>query len=498
MHPPIRIHPEHSKIFEFRGRPTVLVTACEHYGGVMNRPFDFDRHLTDCQQVGINYTRLFTLFRELQSAANPYSTCKPESTDYVAPWERTGPGRALDLQPQYDLTRWNPEFQDRLHGFLSRAAACDVVVELVLFSNTYGPENWSLNPLHAANNVNGLEAIPWFDYNTRRHPKLLAVQEAYARRMVEEVNRYDNVILEICNEPGGGTGIPGSPDPDEVNDWLDHFLRLVRQTEATLPHRHLIAGQEAFAYKLPDEAVNPRDVHQFCARSFGEMDVDAVNLHPLSNMPVGNRRYDLGRFMHAQLHLHAYRDYCLELYAQRKPLTLDEDNCATQYRDPTGWNIHRKRAWTALFCGAHYNMIDFAILPGREMGTEASQRGLREPIGHAARFLHTFDLLRARPLPDAVLQSPEPACTSAFGVDGHDVAVYLADPREIDAPGHGAPIGGALTLRIPDGDYRLSCTDPLTGMSSPQIACRAQRGTLECVVPEFVHDRVVRVQRATQ
>lgn len=498
MHPPIRIHPDHSKIFQFRGRPTVLVTACEHYGGVMNRPFDFERHLADCRALGINYTRLFTLFRELQSAANPYSTCKPESTDYVAPWERTGPGRALDLQPKFDLSRWNPEFFDRLHGFLACASRNDVVVELTLFSNTYGPENWSLNPLHAANNVDGLEAIPWHEYNTRRHPKLLAAQEAYARRLVREVNPYDNVILEICNEPGGGTGIPGSPDPDEVNDWLDHFLRLVRDTEADLPHRHLIAGQEAFAYKLPSEAFNPVDVHQFCARSFGEMDVDAVNLHPLSNMKVGDRQVDLGRFMHAQMHLRAYRDTCLAYHLERKPLTFDEDNCATQYRDPTGWTIHRKRAWTALFCGVHYNMIDFSVLPGRETGTEASRRGLRAPIGHACRFVHSLDLVRARPLPNAVVDAPEPVCASAFGVDGEDVAVYLADAREIDDPACGDPIDGPLTLRIPSGRHRLSCVDPLTGASSPKIPVRVDDGVLRCDLPAFTHDLVVRVERGSR
>lgn len=78
MSMPIRVHPYNSKVFDFRGKPIVLVTACEHYGGVMNRPFDGERYLADTAERGINYTRLFTLFRELQSAANPYSTCKPD------------------------------------------------------------------------------------------------------------------------------------------------------------------------------------------------------------------------------------------------------------------------------------------------------------------------------------------------------------------------------------------------------------------------------------
>ncbi|MFO7612549.1 MAG: hypothetical protein R6W99_08740 [Clostridia bacterium] len=39
---PIGIHPENKKIFEYKGRPVVLFCATEHYGAVMNRPFDFE------------------------------------------------------------------------------------------------------------------------------------------------------------------------------------------------------------------------------------------------------------------------------------------------------------------------------------------------------------------------------------------------------------------------------------------------------------------------
>ena len=500
MPQPIRIHPDNSKIFEFRGNPMVLNTACEHYGAVMNRPFRFDRYLEHCAEVGINYTRLFTLFRELQSAANPYSTCKPESTDYVAPFERVGPDRSLDMQPKYDLTRWSAEFLDRLHGFLRKASECGVIVELVLFSNTYGNENWNLNPLNSSNNINDVERSPWYHYNTLRNPKLVAFQEAYGRRMVQEVNRYDNLIIEICNEPGGGLGIPDSPEPEEVNEWLDHFIRLVRSTEAELPNRHLISGQEAFAYKMRDEPFNPIDVHQFSERSFSfkEMDYDVVTMHPLSNMKYGGKAHNLGRFMHAQLHLAAYRDYCLDTYAEHKPLILDEDNCATQYRNRMGWTIHRKRAWTAIFCGAHYNMIDFSILHCLEVGTEESRRYLRACIGYLTRFVHSFDLLRAKPLPSLVLHQPDHICASAFGIEGEDFAVYLADDREVDDKDAGNSIAGELKLNAPTGRYLISCFSPLTGETSPWIAVQSVGNGLSFTLPEFEHDIVVRAKCMAQ
>jgi len=61
----IKIHPQNPKLFEFRSRPLALVTATEHYGAVMNRPFDFESYLADVAEKRITLTRLFTLFREL-------------------------------------------------------------------------------------------------------------------------------------------------------------------------------------------------------------------------------------------------------------------------------------------------------------------------------------------------------------------------------------------------------------------------------------------------
>ena len=86
------------------------------------------------------------LFREQQSSMNPYSTCKPESTDYISPYPRTGPGLACDGQPKFDLDQWNPEFFDRLHRVLTAASENEVVVEVVLLSNAYADSVWALNP----------------------------------------------------------------------------------------------------------------------------------------------------------------------------------------------------------------------------------------------------------------------------------------------------------------------------------------------------------------
>jgi hypothetical protein len=490
--PPIRLHPKNPKIFEFRGRPLVLVTATEHYGAVMNRPFRFERYVAEAADKSLTLTRLFLLFREFQSTHNPYSTCKPESTDYVTPFQRTGPGQAADGLPKYDLTRWNPEFFDRLHRFMALTSERGIVVEAVLLSNTYSDQVWAVNPLNSVNNVNEVETIPWTDYMTRRHAKLFAWQCAHARKMVEELNRYDNVFFEICNEPGGAIAIPGAPTVDEVNDWLEAFARLIRETEGKLPHQHLIAGQEAFSYshRLP----NSGHVQQLSEKSFRDFPVDVVNMHPLPNMTYRGKVYDLGNFMSGELHLRELRRYCLDVYRERKPLNLDEDNAASRFRDENGWTIHRKRAWTTLFCGAHYDMIDFSIAPYLETGTPDSQKLLRTWMQRLSEYMRSVDLIRARPLESFLTAQPENTVGSVLAVEGEEYHIYLADGRESSDPGAGGPVQGEIGFHLPEGGYRLTCTSPATGESSPPgELCGGVNVTLP--LRPFTHDLVVRIYK---
>jgi hypothetical protein len=496
--PAIRIHPDNPKLFEFRGKPIVLLTATEHYGAVMNRPFDYRAYLADAADKGITLTRLFMLFRELQTPINPYSTCKPETPDYIAPFARTGPGRALDKELKYDLDRPNPEFFERLHGFLSLASDYGIIVEIVFLSNTYNDNIWALNPLNAENNINGLSTIHWPEYMSRRHDDLFERQAAHVRRIVTETNQYDNIIYEICNEPGGNfAGSTDNPSLDEVNAWLDTLIRLVRDTEADLPNQHLIAGQEAFSY-VPWE--QPSD------RSFGAMDYDIVNLHPLPNTTYNAGHYHLGDFMSKQLTLRAMRDFGLATYRASKPLNQDEDNVASQYKDTEAWTIHRKRAWVTLMTGNHYDYIDFSIIIRHETGTAESRAQIRSWMKHLSDFIHSLDLVKARPLPDLVTDQPEHCLATSLGIEGQDLVIYIADERELTAArdlpasesvarGPGSTIEGRIAVNLPEGSYRIRCYDPATGLYSPAISARCGSHT-HIDLPRFTHDIVLRITRA--
>ena len=487
MNRPIHLHPQNRRLFEFRGQPVVLVCATEHYGAVLNRPFDFAKYLADAAEKKQTLTRLFVLFREQQSSVNPYSTCKPESPDYIAPYLRTGPGKAQDGQPKFDLDQWNPEFFERLHRFLALASDYGIIVEVTLLSNTYSPQVWALNPLNHLNNNNGLEAIDWPEYMSMRHHDLYQRQIDHVRKIVAETNRYDNVIYEICNEPGGNApGYDSSPTTDEVDRWLKAVADVIRETELPLPNKHLISGQQAFDYQpftqLSDQAFS--DFTQ----------IDVVNIHPLPNTDYHGERYDMGNFMSKELKLSQLRDYCLATIQEEKPLNLDEDNVASQYKDYDGWTIHRKRAWTALFCGCHYDYIDFSINIYLESGTEESRRHIRTWIKHLSGFIHSLDLASARPLPGYLREKPPHAVESILAVENQDYCVYLADGRELDEAGAGSAIEGDIVLDLPQGTYKTSCFSPTTGLYSPAVVIQGGSGT-RVILPEFIHDIVIQIRK---
>jgi len=492
--PPIRLHPENPRLFEFRGKPLVLITATEHYGAVMNRPFDFERYLADAADKHMTLTRLFVLYRELQTAINPHSTCKPESTDYVAPYPRTGPGFAGDRLPKYDLDRWNPEYFERLHRFLNAASRRGVIVEVTLFSNTYTPDVWALNPLHPANNINGTETIQPAEYLSMRHPRLFARQQALARKIVSECNRYDNVILEICNEPSSKlqpappAGTATNPDGPEMDRWQTEIARLIRAEEEALPNRHLISGQTAYTAPaiLSTEGLS-------LTGAFRTLPVDVVNVHTFFNTTFMGKAFDIGDFMNGQTRLQGLRDLFLATKDERKPLNLDEDNAASRFTDEAGWTVHRKRAWTTVLSGGHYDMIDFTIQNRLETGTPEAQRCIRSWMKHLSEFVHSLDLIRARPMPEMVKRAPDSVVASVLAVEGKDYAIYLADAREATDKESGGEIRSELNVELPAGKWRITFLDPVTGKASGSAV--ADGGLATISLPPFHHDLALRIQK---
>ncbi|MEN6496253.1 MAG: hypothetical protein ABFD16_18375, partial [Thermoguttaceae bacterium] len=206
---PIALHPQNGRYFLWRGKPTLLVTSGEHYGAVLNLDFDFVRYLDALAADGLNHTRVFSgTYREVPGSFKiTDNVLAPKVERFACPWARSLPPDSAEGGPKFDLTRYDPAYFARLRQFLAAAQKRGVVVELNLFCPLYNDELWTVSPMNAANNINGLGDCPRTEVLTLKHPRLLEVQVAVTRKIVGEVNEFDNLYFEVCNEPyfGGVT-----------------------------------------------------------------------------------------------------------------------------------------------------------------------------------------------------------------------------------------------------------------------------------------------------
>ena len=481
---PIRFHPDNPRYFLYKGKPLVLVTATEHYGAILNRNFDYITYLNEASDKKATLSRCFLLFRELEGVPlNPHSPCKPLPGEYVAPFARTGPGYATDGFLKFDLDKWDPVYFERLHGFLTEASKRDIIVELTLFSNAYSDPVWNLNPFNTKNNTNGIGNIAWQDYNSMRDAALFERQKAYVRKIVQEASGYDNFYFEVCNEPFGDHP-GGHASGAEVEAWHDAIRNVIREEEAKLPKKHLIFQDPVERSRtdgILDTPVNEKTVDAIDIHDYHQMSYKKIALLPL------------GRFMQKDLKLDRINYFWTTCHDAGKPLVFDEDNAATSSLDEEAWIIHRKRAWTTLCSGGHYDMIDFSIQArGQEDGTPASRAHIRTWIKHLSAFIHAADFVHTTPVRNFCTEVPRSTIAATLANPGAEYVIYVADKRERDEKGHGEPCSGTLAFSLPAGKYEARLYEPANGEYTGRVF-RLNGGGISLTLEPFTHDIVVHI-----
>jgi hypothetical protein len=159
------------------------------------------------------------------------------------PWQRTGPGNALDGHPKFDLTKFNQAYFDRLRQRVIQAGDRGIYVAVMLFNGwsvtnkgSYGGkgEPWKGHPFNFNNNINHINGDTNGDNQGLETedlsiPAVTAFQEAYVAKVIDTVNDLDNVLYEICNEClDGPTGLA----------WQEHMVDFIHNYEATKPKQH--------------------------------------------------------------------------------------------------------------------------------------------------------------------------------------------------------------------------------------------------------------------
>lgn len=462
---PLSLHPENPHYFLYRGKPTIIITSGEHYGAVLNLDFDYKKYLQTLGRNGMNNTRVFTgSYVEPQGAFNiARNTLAPGENKFIAPWARSSTPGYPNGGNKFDLSKWDEKYFARLKDFMTEADKNGVIVEMNLFCPFYEEKQWSLSPQNAANNINNVGKVPRTDvYTLDKNGGLLAIHEAMTRKIVTELNGFDNLYYEICNEPYfGGVTL----------DWQHHIAEVIAETEKSLPKKHLISRNVANDWAKIDKT------------------------HPA--VSVYNFHY-------------AYPPRTIaDNYQLNKPIGDNE----TGFRGTN--DIHyRMEAWAFITAGgALYNNLDYSFVAGHEDGTfvyPASQPGggnakFRQQLGTLRDFIYSFDFIEMKPASgkDIIKNGiPEGARSYALAKDGTAYALYITPVQETKTENgkkresfknEKRTLG--LELALPSGTYGIEYLDPLTGRKHPKKSFESKDGRIKLQSPEFTEDLALAIRK---
>ncbi len=222
-------------------------------------PLDYTAHLRRLKRLGHNFFRLWRM--ELTKYKHPNPACSTEFDVEPHPWLRTGPGRALDGRPRFDLARPDPAYFRRMRSRVMAAGRQGIYVSIMLFEG-YGvywiKGSWANHPFNGGNNVNGVDGDEngdgrGLEIHTLSDRAVNRVQEAYVRKVIDTVGDLDNVLYEIANESHGFS-----------TRWQYHMIDLIKRYEARRRKRHPVGmtyqadgGSNEILFKSKADWVSP-------------------------------------------------------------------------------------------------------------------------------------------------------------------------------------------------------------------------------------------------
>jgi len=267
---PLRVHPDNPRYFTDGSGKAVYLTGAHTWNNLVDmgpsdppERFDFDAYVDFLDRHGHNFIRLWAWDSVTwDTRANRESTKNVVNNVAPQPWARTGPSKALDGKPQFDLAKFNEAYFQRLRERVKAAGDRGIYVSVMLFEGwglmhanrgRAAPAGWAWrgHPFHPENNASGVNADPDGDgQNIQVHslanPAVTAVQEAYIRKVVDTINDLDNVLYEVINEGG-----------EEKWDWW--VVKTIREYERTKPKQHPIGLTGHGAERLDRMLASPAD-----------------------------------------------------------------------------------------------------------------------------------------------------------------------------------------------------------------------------------------------
>jgi hypothetical protein len=284
------------------------------------------------------------------------------------------------------------------------------------------------------------------------------------RQITTAVNPFDNVILEICDEPY----LTGTPI-DLAGAWIAHELDVIRQTEAALPKRHLIAQQVEGLDGPCDFSRNPA-VSVIVAQYV----YDAM-----SNQVGGMLALDLK-------------------YDCQKPIEFNETAYYPVWYTGDRVGASRAEAWEFVVGGgAGFNQLNGRFTVADPAGNTPDNREVLGALRNLKAFMAGFDFIKMRPDRGFVAGGlPSGVVWRGMSEPGKQYSLYLHHSTGEKTDRYTVTPGDYqhdLRLLLPRGEYKAEWIDPASGRTLAGADFRHEGGERSLATPRHTVDVALRV-----
>ena len=317
------------------------------------------------------------------------------------PWERIGPGNAVDGKPKFDLTKFNPDYFEHLRQRVLAAQERNIYVAIMLFEGwglQFSPDAFMNHPFYPMNNINEMEldtaADRRLEIHELVHDKVLEIQEAYVKKVIETVHDLNNVLYEISNE-----------NHPPSSEWQYHMINLIKDYEKELGTQHPVGmtfqykgGSNQTLFDSPAEWISP-------------------------NAEGG------------------YRDDPPAADG-KKVIITDTDHL---------WGIggNRQWVWKSFLRGMYpifMDPYDEKVLEGAYNARNMDAEMIRKNMGYTMEYAQKMDLIHM--VPDTVVSSSKYCLANK----GTEYLVYIPEGNSVE-----------LNLSEANGDFNVEWFEPATG-----------------------------------
>ena len=342
------------------------------------------------------------------------------------------------------------------------------MVEVCFFNSQY-THRWPISPLYYENNIQGVGKCDFKDAQTLKHPDLVQRESDYVSKITKEVNAYDNVILEICDEPSLYT--PHA----EAGPWVGHLLEVVHKTESRLPKKHLLA----------QEVQGPIG---------GPIDFSGS---PILSIIVGEYVWEGNDGEMGGIEGLDYQ------YGYNKPIEMNETPYYPfQYRTGDAVAASRVEAWEFMVGGgASFNHLNARFTAEDPAGKTPDNAQVLGALRNLKDFMYSFDFVKMRADKNFVVRGvPKGVYCRGIRQPGEQYALYHHH-SQLDERSHQYYIVRAgsytetLALDLPAGTYKADWVDPASGSVLASATFSHQGGNKTLDTPAHMVDLALRIKR---